>query len=456
MSENRHFKDEHLNELAEWGNVAQFVSFDPTLKQRFSRVTGEDPNFCYPSMPVALSALIRASQEKRINIRSFKPDSPQGNEFIYGIPTAEMAEEEIRRIAGLGCFVIANETVDIKDGGVSGVAHKGVIEFAPGATPRIVEEGGVVSVEKSLGTTLIETVYGFRPELPDDDDFRIEFSVHPLPRGFRNNHTILWELDKNGSSDLRPLMQWPNLFSEFLGDKVFGLLFADALGLAVPRTLVISRVLPPFEFGRQTGESMKWMRTAPRVPEPGLFPTVRGWTDPFELLNGTPGAERLSAVMIQDEVKPSFSGAFLTGANSRPIIEGVNGFGDKFMLGQAQASVLDQDLLSRLEGLHDSLLPSLGSVRAEWVFDDHQIWILQLQQETARSSGRVIVSGKVDSEVEFDVKSGLVGLRELVTTIAGKSIGIKLLGEVGITSHIADVLRRNNIPSRIAADFRST
>src|SRR6267378_6225247 len=40
----RHYKDESLDRLANLGNVAQFVSFGPDLQQRFSRISGFDPN----------------------------------------------------------------------------------------------------------------------------------------------------------------------------------------------------------------------------------------------------------------------------------------------------------------------------------------------------------------------------------------------------------------------------
>ena len=53
--------------------------------------------------------------------------------------------------------------------------------------------------------------------------------------------TLLQELD------------WPNRFSRFIGDKVFGLLVADLIGLDVPRATVLARRIGPFVFGRRTG-----------------------------------------------------------------------------------------------------------------------------------------------------------------------------------------------------------
>jgi hypothetical protein len=59
--------------------------------------------------------------------------------------------------------------------------------------------------------------------------------------------------------------------------------------------------------------------------------------------------------------------------------------------------------------------------------------------------------GEVEVEHEFDVSLGLAGLRELVQIIQGTRVGIKLIGNVGMTSHIADLLRRHRVPSRIVA-----
>ena len=47
--------------------------------------------------------------------------------------------------------------------------------------------------------------------------------------------------------------QWPNRFSDMLGDKTFGLIMADQIGLYVPRTMVLNRSVAPFTFGEPTG-----------------------------------------------------------------------------------------------------------------------------------------------------------------------------------------------------------
>jgi hypothetical protein len=87
----QYFKDARLDQLTKFGNVAQFVSFGPDLKQRFSRVSGFEPNHCFPHAREAVKALLERSPERRVNIRSFKPEDPQGHEFVYGIDSIDIA-----------------------------------------------------------------------------------------------------------------------------------------------------------------------------------------------------------------------------------------------------------------------------------------------------------------------------------------------------------------------------
>jgi hypothetical protein len=159
--------------------------------------------------------------------------------------------------------------------------------------------------------------------------------------------------------------------------------------------------------------------------------------------------ERLAAVLVQSEVPAIYSGALITGADGSPIIEGVDGFGDRFMLGEAGPAPLPVDVTQLLNGLHKAAQAKLGSIRLEWVFDGKAIWIVQLQQEAALSNGHVIVTGDSFDEVAFDPQQGLDELRRLVEHIQHSGCGIRVLGNIGMTSHMADVLRRSRIPSRI-------
>ena len=444
-----HFKDAILDELANRANVAQFVSFGPDGQQRFSRLHGFAPNWRFGSVEEALEALLNRAPERRVNIRSFHPDQPQGHEFVYGLTSAEEGTRAINRLSSGGLFIIANETVDVNDGGVSGVVHGNVMEFSPGGTPRIVESGGIVSVTRDVGHKILEWVYGFAFDISAQNCVRVEFSLHPVRRGYRSEHIIIWEMHESTEVPSSPFLVWPNRFSEMLGDKAFGLLVAATLGLQVPLTTVISRALRPFTFGSETGSDVVWLRTCPARPEPGMFPTVRGWTDPFALLQQVNDSERISSVLVQHEVFPQYAGAVLTSSTGEVITEGVAGFGDELMLGRAQPTQLPASVIDRVQRSHATLVQQIGSARAEWAFDGSELWILQVQPEAALSAGMTIVPGHAAEEVDFDVARGLSGLRELVNLIAGRNVGINLRGRVGMTSHIADVLRRHRIPSRI-------
>ncbi|HSY35619.1 MAG TPA: hypothetical protein VK814_07715 [Acidobacteriaceae bacterium] len=442
------FKDEQLNHLAEIGNVAQFASFAPNLSSRFSRISEHVPNAKFSSVDRTLEILFASSRDGCVNIRSFVPEQRQGNEFVYGLRDIGSAASAISRIAATGMYVIVNETIDVNDGGVSGVAQGGLYEFAPGATPRIVETGAVATLEEEKARGILSRVYRVDPELPKQTDLRVEFSIHPQKCGVYKSNTLLWEAEQTDVSELRGQLRWPNLFSELIGDKTFGLLVADAYGYEIPRTTVVSRQLPPFTFGELTGESMIWMRTAPRQAEPGLFPTIRGWTDPFKMMQEPSNSNEIASLLIQEEVKSKYSGALVSDTQGDCLIEGVSGFGDDFMLGKLGPVALPDGLIRQLRMIHDDLSEKLGSIRLEWAFDDDKIWVLQLQQVGAMSFGNVIVPGEVHDEIEFDVSRGLEPLRILIKTLDIRT-GIRLVGKVGMTSHFADVLRRNRIPSRI-------
>jgi hypothetical protein len=228
----------------------------------------------------AVEAILSRSPEGRVNVRSFEPYQPRSREFIQGIAKTEHVVEHLQRLSAQGLTTIVNETIDVADGGVSGVATPQTIEFAPDATPRAVEEEGIARLPRALGDRLLKTIYGFSPDAPTGDDLRLEFSIHPKPRGWLNRHTVLWERERMGSPVIPARPTWPNKFSYFLGDKVYGLLMASLSGLPVPRSIVIGRRFAPFIFGDETGETEIWIRTAPRERTPGHFTTKRGWLDP--------------------------------------------------------------------------------------------------------------------------------------------------------------------------------
>ncbi|NIJ28175.1 hypothetical protein FHT00_000103 [Sphingomonas insulae] len=448
-----HFrKDRSLDELARVGNVAQFVSFAPEAdvppSQTYSRVAGYDENHKFASVSDAAVALLEAAPDRKVNVRSYAPESPRSREFVYGLERVEDVLANVKRLTREGLHVIVNETVDIEDGGVSGVVQSGVIEFAPDDTPRCVEKPGVASLPLDLGLRLLETVYGFRPELGTGSG-RTEFSLHPKPRGWKQSRTLLWEYEEGEKDEAMPTMVWPNRFSRHVGDKTYGLLMAHLMGLPVPDTLAICRRLAPFRFGKKTGGRETWIRTCPKEPEPGLFTTHKGWLDPFRLMmEEDPTGERISAVLAQQAVDAQFSGAAVAGADGTLFIEGIAGEGDVFMLGRRAQEHLPDVIRRDVVARNNQAVSLFGPVRLEWVHDGSTAWIVQMHRGNTVSEATAIVPGERDTWVEFEISSGLEALRAFLPTIDAAT-GLIIVGEVGMTSHVADLVRKAGVPTRV-------
>ncbi|HEX8585936.1 MAG TPA: hypothetical protein VF680_16190 [Allosphingosinicella sp.] len=444
-------KDEALDRLAESGNVAQFVAFRPHasgLMQSFSRLQGFAANHQFQSIDAAAEALLTVSADGAVNVRSYLPDAPRSREFVYGITSVAEAVAHVERLAAEGLHLILNETVEIKDGGVSGVAQGDIIEFAPDDTPRAVEKPDVASLPRDLGIAILKTVYGFAPDLPGGRGDRIEFSIHPRPRGWRGTNTLLWEVEPNADIRDAPVPRWPNRFSRHLGDKAFGLLVADALGIPVPETIVVARRVAPFRFGQATGSGETWIRTCPREPQPGLFTTARGWRDPFAMLAAEDPDDQIASVLAQAGVPPRWSGGALVGQRGRLIVEGRHGEGDLFMLGAALPEALPAKVEQDVRALHARLADQLGPVRIEWVHDGAEAWIVQLHIGATDTSELAIVPGEAVHWTNFEVSEGLNALRDLLSGLPVDA-GVVLHGEIGLTSHIADVVRKWGQPARM-------
>lgn len=452
MRSSTHFyKDAVLDSLAEKANVAQFISFDPKLRQRHCRISKIPSGFRFSTPADAVSKLLDAAPEHKVNIRTFKPEDPQGGQFITGLENTTVVLDNLRCLGNDQLFTIVNESIDINDGGVSGVLQGGIAEFAPWQTPRGVEDRDVASLPGELAVKMLGTVYGFRPDLNTRPDFRVEFSVHPFERGYRHKKTLIWEEQQVDRNHLSATIRWPNEFSRLLGDKAFGLLLADAVGLRVPRTQVLSRHLPPFEFGKPTGSTMKWVRPCPTEREPGEFTTYRGYTDPFALLareDTDLTNPRVQSVLIQDEVPPCYSGGIITQITGEAEINGVRGYGDELMLGLVSPGPLPADAVRSVTTLYNRARKQFGSVRIEWVFDGRRTWVIQLQQEqSCGEQDDEIFPGNPSFYVDFDPKEGVKALRKLIEGLNGENVGVRVLGHVGKTSHIAQRLTDSRIPS---------
>jgi hypothetical protein len=98
-------KDSVLNWLADFANVAQFVSFAPGVppKLRFLRVRGSEPNV-QVSISEALSMLLAAAPEGTVNVRSFLPGEQRSLEFIYGLSSVDDVTANVLRLASTGLY----------------------------------------------------------------------------------------------------------------------------------------------------------------------------------------------------------------------------------------------------------------------------------------------------------------------------------------------------------------
>lgn len=448
-------KDASLDYLAKNGmNVAQFVSYAPTGKgarQEFSRLWDERANRRFETLETAIEALLLRSADNSVNVRSYEPFNPQSREFVYGLKSVDEAAVAVRRLSAEGLHTIVNETIDIHDGGVSGVLMGNVLEFAPDDTPRCVEKTGTASLPRGWGRELLSTVYRFPVDLAVPFASRLEFSLHPRPQGWKQTNILVWEFSEEESPEAKPQLQWPNKFSRMIGDKVFGLLVAHHVGLPVPETVVVNRRVAPFTFGLPTGWGETWIRTAPVEQVPGKFTTHRGWLDPYELLHSEDRAgTQIASVLSQQGVRPAYSGALIVGANKKPIIEGTEGDGENLMLGSVAPQRLPASVRRSVKHIFDHASAALGPVRMEWVFDGERAWVVQLHRGATETDAMHITRRKAQHWIPFDVGQGLEELRALISRL-DKNTGVEIRGRVGLTSHIADVVRKANIPARMVA-----
>ncbi|MFC5507907.1 hypothetical protein [Bosea massiliensis] len=446
-------KDQILDAVARFGNVAQFVSFRPDaggFVQTYSRIAGFPDNAKFDSADDAVGCLLLASADRKVNVRSYAPNGVRSREFIYGLKSTDAVLQALGRLAAQGLHTIVNETIDVSDGGVSGVLQGEMVEFAPDDTPRCVEKPGVAALPIQLALPLFRTIYGFEPDWQWAPGLRLEFSIHPKPRGYQHSHTVIWEREENvpGAPVARPA--WPNRFSRHIGDKAYGLLIAHLLGQPVPKTLVVGRRIAPFSFGQETGSLEVWTRTCPQEPQPGLYSTVKGWTDPFRLLaSEDPEHRTIASVLCQAAVRARYSGAAVAGRDGQLLIEGRQGEGDRFMLGLEAPEQLPRTIVESVHAANEQIIKQLGPVRFEWVHDGDRLWIVQLHCGATSTMSGVIVPGEPAGWVDFKVADGIDRLRAIVAELPAGA-GIRVVGDVGLTSHIADLLRKSGRPAVVA------
>ena len=248
-----------------------------------------------------------------------------------------------------------------------------------------------------------------------------------------------------------PEVAWPNRMSAAMGDKAYGLLIASVIGLPVPYTTVVSRMIPLFSFGDKIhSEEPDWVRTVPKDQTPGKFQTIRGWKDPFQIMQeDDPDNSKIAAIIIQHGIKARYSGSAITDNDNKLIFEGCRGYGDKFMTGDRGPEDLPNQVQGEVTFLYERVLEKIGPARFEWVYDGRLAWIVQLHRGRTATSGNVIYPGLPKDWLTFNVESGLEELRKLTAQAQEKNLGIRLIGNVGLTSHFGDILRKAKVPSTL-------
>jgi hypothetical protein len=184
-------------------------------------------------------------------------------------------------------------------------------------------------------------------------------------------------------------------------------------------------------------------------PQPGLYTTAKGWVDPFSLFAAEdPEGCMLASVLRQDAVPARYSGAAIVTADGGLVVEGRAGEGDQFMLGIALPEHLPEYVHTAVEAAYEKLRSVFGAVKFEWVHDGNRLWIVQVHRGATLSDVTAIVPGDMAVWTEFRVDEGLDKLRALLRSLPSDS-GVTVVGECGLTSHIADVLRRAGRPAGI-------
>ena len=119
------------------------------------------------------------------------------------------------------------------------------------------------------------------------------------------------------------------------------------------------------------------------------------------------------------------------------------------MLARTAPGPLPGQVLDDVRRLGARAAAALGPVRFEWSHDGRTAWVVQLHQATTTATRTTIHPGTPARWRRFDPALGLERLRDLIAAV-DPGDGIELTGDVGVTSHAGDLLRRAAIPSRLA------
>jgi hypothetical protein len=153
--------------------------------------------------------------------------------------------------------------------------------------------------------------------------------------------------------------------------------------------------------------------------------------------------------LVQEGVEARFSGGAAIRQSGETVVEGVSGRGDGFMLGKDAPTNLPIEIQKDVEKTILELRKVLGPCRMEWVHDGTKAWVVQVHVGGISSDPVRIVDGSAEEWIDFDVNNGLEGLRSLLSETNLSRKGIRLIGDVGVTSHFGDLLRGLKVPSYI-------
>lgn len=468
-------RDERMIAISGSANIANFVSFDGSGRLRFARLgTRSLRNSSQVPLKDLLENLL--SSVGRVNLRFFAPGASTGARMVPDVSdlkTLFMTSEQC--IAEDG-YVIVSEAIALDDGGISGVVVHDVVEFMNGVTPRFVDQSTskFPQLPTSVGEKMLRAIYGNDVNLLlFDKELRVEFSVHPNPVGHLGRRMIVWDAyHAPASSALRPMIEWPNVYSDWLGDKLYGLLVADAVGLTVPKSVgwlhpriesehesVFERWTPSLgvRFGQDTGSTDEWLRSSPSRRDPGKYPTLKSSSkmDPLDwMAQIDPNGRNIRSVVQQQNVRSVYSGAAECGQGAT-LIEGVAGSGESYMLGRRVPEHIPKPVERNVRLMADQIFAAFGASRFEWAFDGDQTWLLQVNQKFVEDRSPIEVEVEGKKYVDFDPTEGLERLAEVIIVAKEADATVRLGRRVGLTSHVCELLHRADVKYALARQVYS-
>jgi hypothetical protein len=118
------------------------------------------------------------------------------------------------------------------------------------------------------------------------------------------------------------------------------------------------------------------------------------------------------------------------------------------MLGKDGPESLPAEIVADVERTYAEAVAAIGALRFEWVHDGERVWIVQLHKGGTNSDAATLVPGEAAEWAIFKASQGLEELRRFLSELPD-DVGVRIEGEIGLTSHFADLLRKTKRPARI-------